>query len=322
MRTLPPTYGCPVSPTDPVDPHRPAATRAAAGTPAAVAWARGARALGALAAVTLAVLVAGAGADPAGAVPSTVLPAGEAEGGDVTIEPSVVRAPEGHAELDVVLGPRAPGDVVVELTPTVPVVATDGTVTPGARAEGVQVTTGARLRPGERLRVQVTTAGDPVVVVAHVSAATTTATGAADEATSETDDDADDADGDGPVELAALVLPGTTGPAPAVAVEVVDGQLRGTVTAAQPLLVSARLAGARTTTHPDRLVLPGQPVVLDGAAPARWPSPSVLTVTDEVGRTVTADTGRVALVAIATALLATAALAAVLAVRRRRAHTG
>lgn len=291
MPTLPPAYGCPVPPIDLR--HR------AAAAPAAVVV---------LAATTIAGVLLTIGVAPAGAVPSTVLPAPDATGGEVTIEPAVVRAPDGQAELDVVLGTRAPDDVVVELVAALPVVAPDGTVTTGAAAEDVEITDGARLRPGERLRVRVVAGGEPVLVVARVHAATTSLTGA------------DPAPGDGapPVELAALLLPGDTGPAPQATIEATEGQLVATVTTTAPLLVTARLAGERATTHPDRLVLPSQPLVLEGI-PARWPSPSVLTVTDEAGRTVTVDTGRTPLVVIAAVLLGTALAAAVVAARRHRA---
>lgn len=302
MRTLPPTYGCPVSTTTPTPTtsSRPAATLAVVVVLAAVAW-------GGIAATT----------SPARAVPSTVLPAPTATGADVVIEPPVVRAPDGLAELDVVLGSDAADDVVIELSARQPDVAADGTVTAGGTAEDVQVSNGARLRPGERLRVQVTTAGDPVVVVARVHATTT---GVTDDPGAGDDGADQDAAGDDPVEVAALVLPGAPGPAPEATLEVTDGRLIGTVTATSPLLVTARLTGTERTTHPDRLVLPSQPLVLEGS-PARWPSPSVLTVTDETGRTVTTDTGRTALVVIAATLLAIALAGAAVAVRNHRRRT-
>lgn len=297
MRTLPPTYGCPVSTTSPTHScSRPAATLAVVVVLVAVAW-------GGIAGI----------ASPARAVPSTVLPAPTATGADVVIEPQVVRAPDGLAELDVVLGPDATTDVVVEVSARQPDVAADGTVTAGDAAPDVIVSNGARLRPAERLRVQITTAGDPVVVVARVHA--TTGTG---DDPDPTGDGADQnaAAGD-PVEVAALVLPGAPGPPPEARLEVTDGRLIGTVTTSSPLLVSAQLSGAERTTHPDRLVLPTQPLVLEGT-PARWPSPSVLAVTDETGRTVTTDTGRTALVVIAATLLATALAGAAVATRRHR----
>jgi hypothetical protein len=192
-------------------------------------------------------------------------------------------------------------------------------VTAGAAAAGVELTDGARLRPGERLRIRVVAGSEPVLVVARVHPATTGRTGA--EPTQPPPGQDDDGDGNAPVELAALVLPGDTGAAPQVTVEVTDDQVIGTITTTAPLLVTARLAGARATTHPDRLVLPSQPLVLAGA-PARWPVPSVLTVTDEAGRTVTADTGRTPLVVIAAALLTTALAGAAVAARAHRRRAG
>lgn len=270
-----------------------------------------------LAATAIAGMLLTVGVGPAGAVPSTVLPATDAGGDDVTVEPAVVRALDGRAELDVVLGARAPGDVVVELAAAAPVVASDGIVTAGAAVDDVELTDGARLRPGERLRVQVVADGEPVLVVARIHSASTGRTGA----DPPPEQGGDDADGGAPVELAALVLSGDTGPPPQATVEVTDGRLVGTVTTSAPLLVTARLAGDRAATHPDRLVLPSQQLVLEGA-PARWPVPSVLTVTDEAGRTVTVSTGRTSLVVIAVALLVSALAGAVVAARARRRRAG
>jgi len=59
-------------------------------------------------------------------------------------------------------------------------------------------------------------------------------------------------------------------------------------------------------------------VVVQGDA-ARWPVPTVVSVTDEDGRVVTADAGRMPLVVLAALLVLLAAGGIGLAVRRHRA---
>lgn len=291
--TLPASYGCPVSTASPA-PH---ASRHAARASAAAALVAAVLVATATLGVLAGVAPRAAHAAP-GAVPSRVLEA-DAEGADVELRPSALRTDTGTAEVEVVLGEDAPGDVLVELTLTEPAVTTDGTVTPGPPATTGWSTGGGRLRPGEVLRATVGEVDAPLVVVATVRAAsgggtTTTAT-----------------------TLAAVVLPGPLGPAPAIGLEEVDGQLRGTISADAPLLVSARLRGEQVVTHPDRLVLPGHPVVVTGAA-ARWPLPSELVVTDEADRSATVSTGGTALRVLAVGLVVAAATGVTVLVRRQR----
>ncbi len=220
----------------------------------------------------------------------------DAAGSDLTIGPAAVRAPDGRAELDVVLGADAADDVVVTPRLARPEVADDGAVAVGAGEAVGTVTAGARLRPGERLRVVVTDLAAPTLVVAEARPADGT-TGATT------------------VAPAALVLPGAAGTRPSVAIVTDATATRAEVTADAPLLVSVQVGGARPTTYPDRLVLADRPLRLP-VTRARWPLPTEVVVTDESGRTAQASTGTVPLVATA-GVLVLVAMVGLVAVRRR-----
>ncbi len=215
-------------------------------------------------------------------------------GDQLLVEPGAVRAVDGRAELDVLLGTEAPADVVVEPRLAAPDVAADGTVTAGPGRVAGTVERGARLRPGERLRLVVDGVETPTLLVVEVRAASA----AASDRT-----------------VTALVLPGGTDEPPGVRLQTADGDVRAVVTAGAATLVSVTVAGRQRVTFPDRLVLPDRPIELVAVA-ARWPLPAEVVVVDEAGRTVRASTGAGPLTAGAVALVA-GSVVALVAVRRR-----
>ena len=258
-------------------------------------WSRSGHRPRAAAAVVACLLLAVAVTAPASAMaPASLVLPFDGEGGEVQVTPTALRAPDGTAEVDVALGPDAPGDVIVQPRLVTPDVGRDGTVAIGDGPAPGTVGRGSRLRPGERLRVTVAGLEVPTLVVIDVTAPDGTPASAMP---------------------AALVLPGPVGDPPSVALRTADDQVEATVTSDAPLLVSAAVRGASATVHPDRLVLPDAPVVLLGPA-ARWPLPAEVVVTDERGRTVTASTGTAPLVGVALTLLL-AAVVGLAAVRRR-----